>query len=279
MDESTLIRFGGSVKALGDGKVGGYLVRFTDESAPDLTGDFFTKDTDFDIANGDTRSVYYAHGLDTRMGVKKIGKLTATTDDVGVWVEAQLNQRDEYEKAILDLAAKGKLGWSSGAPSHLVTRKSVEVKDGATVHEILTWPIAEGSLTPTPAEPRNDAIALKSLPSLIGMARAGRPHHEGAPVRHESYDDLRALLQDELNEDYRPRGRRQRRYGAVCGSWTSTTTRSSTGMDDDLIRIPYTVTAGNDVTWGTPETVIRTTSTSPPPMATTPPTRGAPPRR
>lgn len=168
MRDDTLVHWGGSVKALGDGKVGGYLVRFSDEASPDLTGDYFTKNTDFDVEDGDKRSTYYAHGLDQRMGVKKIGTLTVKTDDVGVWVEAQLKMRDAYEQSIYELAAKGKLGWSSGAPSHLVTRKSVEVK-GANIHEILTWPIAEGSLTPTPAEPRNDAIALKSLGTLIGM--------------------------------------------------------------------------------------------------------------
>ena len=37
---------GGAVKALGDGKIGGYLVRFTDMQSPDLTGDYFTADTE-----------------------------------------------------------------------------------------------------------------------------------------------------------------------------------------------------------------------------------------
>jgi phage head maturation protease len=165
----TLVMFGGAVKALGEGRVGGYLITFSDAANPDLTGEYFTKDTDYDLADGDTRSVYYAHGLDEQLGVKKIGRFTAKTDAVGIWVEAQLNLRDEYEQAIANLAAKGTLGWSSGAPAHLVARKSIETKDGATVREITHWPIAEASLTPSPAEPRNGAIAMKSLPALLGM--------------------------------------------------------------------------------------------------------------
>jgi len=163
----TLIHYGDAVKAIGDdGRVGGYLVRFSDAAAPDISRerDFFTSATDFDVEDGDRKSVYYAHGLDATMGVKRIGIATVKTDDVGVWVEAQLRMRDDYEKHIFALAKKGKLGWSSGAPAHLVTRKAVD-----DAHEVLTWNISEASLTPTPAEPRNDCIALKSLGAMIGM--------------------------------------------------------------------------------------------------------------
>lgn len=248
--------FGGSVKALGNGKVGGYLVTFSDETTPDLTGDFFTKDTDFDVEDGDRRSAYYAHGLDKHMGVKKLGTLTVKTDEVGVWVEAQLNLRDDYEKAILDMAAKGKLGWSSGAPSHLVTRKSIEVKDGVKVHEILTWPIAEGSLTPTPAEPRCQAIALKSLSPLIGLEPTAEDHTTKALPSGMSYDDLRSFLQDELNEDI---GDADDPYGPglwICDVYDDVVVYRD---DEDLFRISYTVTPGNDAVWGTPESVVRTT--------------------
>lgn len=167
----TLIHYGDAVKAIGDdGRVGGYLVRFSDAATPDISRerDFFTSATDFDIEDGDRKSVYYAHGLDATMGVKRIGVATVKTDDVGVWVEAQLQMRDDYEKHIFALAKKGKLGWSSGAPAHLVTRKAVD-----DAHEVLTWNLSEASLTPTPAEPRNDCIALKSLGAMIGMDATG----------------------------------------------------------------------------------------------------------
>ena len=43
--EDMLITFNQSLKALGDGRIGGYLVVFGDENNTDLDGDFFTKAT------------------------------------------------------------------------------------------------------------------------------------------------------------------------------------------------------------------------------------------
>src|SRR5579859_2699254 len=39
----TVVYRGGEVKSLGDDRVGGYLVVFSTEKDPDLSGDFFTK--------------------------------------------------------------------------------------------------------------------------------------------------------------------------------------------------------------------------------------------
>jgi hypothetical protein len=253
----TLIAFGSAVKALGEGRVGGYLITFSDAASPDLTGEYFTKDTDYDLVDGDTRSVYYAHGMDEQFGVKKIGRFTAKTDAVGIWVEAQLNLRDEYEQAIAGLAAKGKLGWSSGAPAHLVARKAVETKAGATVREITHWPIAEASLTPTPAEPRNGAVAMKSLPALLGL----EPRNQTKALPSGmSYDDLRSLLQDELNEDFPD-------DDDDPDTWTPGLVIRDVYDDavvyadeEDLFRRTYQVTAGNDIVWGPEESVVRVTT-------------------
>ena len=62
--EDELIYFGTEVKALGNGKVGGYLVRYSIPTDPDLTGDFFTKSTDFGIEDGSRLPVFYQHGMD-----------------------------------------------------------------------------------------------------------------------------------------------------------------------------------------------------------------------
>lgn len=155
-DVEALVATGGAVKALGDGKVGGYLVRFTSPDDPDLTGDFFTAETDF--GTNATPPLYYHHGQDTQIKGRRIGSGTLTRDDVGLWYEAQLALRDDYEQKIYQLAAKGKLGLSSGALAHLVTREP----HGAAQH-VKTWIIGEASLTPTPAEPRNLVIPLKSI--------------------------------------------------------------------------------------------------------------------
>ena len=38
--EETVVNFGSELKSLGEGKFGGYLVRFTTAEDPDLTGDY-----------------------------------------------------------------------------------------------------------------------------------------------------------------------------------------------------------------------------------------------
>jgi len=158
LELDTVVWYGGEVKALDDeGKVGGYLVRFSTASDPDLAGDYFTKDTDFGFATKST--VLYHHGMDKTIKSRDLAVGELKIDDVGVWIEGQLKMRDEYEKAIFEMAKAGKLGWSSGTASHLVSRKSV-----GSATEILSWPLGlDASLTPTPCEPRTQAIPLKSL--------------------------------------------------------------------------------------------------------------------
>ena len=156
--EDNLIYFGGELKAVGGGKVAGYLIRYSDPATPDLTGDFFASGTDYGIVDGASLPVYYQHGLDPQIKATRIGRGKIKYDEVGLWFEAQLEMRDEYEKMIYAMAEAGKLGLSSGAAGHLVEREA----EGKS-YRIKTWPIAEASLTPTPAEPRNSVMPIKSL--------------------------------------------------------------------------------------------------------------------
>ena len=59
---------------------------------PDLTGDYFTPDTDYGDAK--TADVYYNHGMDASLGLRRLGKTDLRTDDAGVWAETQLALRD-----------------------------------------------------------------------------------------------------------------------------------------------------------------------------------------
>ena len=156
--DDTLVVFGGAVKALGDGRVGGHLVLFGNSEEPDLQQDFFDAETDF----GPHRitQVFYHHGLDPRFGGRVLDDGAALkADDLGIWIEAQLKLRDEYERAVYDLVEAGKLGWSSGTAPHLVEREAV----GGAYH-IARWPLGlDASLSPVPVEPRAAAIPLKSL--------------------------------------------------------------------------------------------------------------------
>lgn len=150
---------GSALKALGDGRIGGYLVLYGDDKNTDLEGDYFTKATDFGKAT--TSPLFYHHGLDETMELKQLGEdATLKMDDVGVWMEAQLNLRDRYEKVIYGGAQKGKFGLSSGTAAHLVRR--VKASNGAS--RVTRWPLGlDASITPTPAEPRTRAMPLKSL--------------------------------------------------------------------------------------------------------------------
>ena len=173
----TLVAFGGEVKSLGDNRFGGYLVRFSSASDPDLVGDYFTADTEFHLdENGTGKSIaLYQHGLDSVLKKAPIGSATLKKDDVGVWMEAQLDLRkafleeidpakrkakqSQFTKALFGLIEAGKMGLSSGTASHLVEREKV----GEAYH-IKTWPLGlDASLTPTPCEPRTAAVPLKSL--------------------------------------------------------------------------------------------------------------------
>ena len=147
------------------GHVKGYLVRFGDSKTTDLEGDYFTKSTDYGFPLEEGKrvplNVYYHHGMDAQVGKKSIGSGLIKMDAEGLWYEAQLDMADEYGKMIAKLCKQGKMGFSSGAAAHMVERKSI---GGAS--EIIRWPIAEASITPTPAEFRN---SVKSLEEYYGM--------------------------------------------------------------------------------------------------------------
>ena len=147
------------------GYVKGYLVRFGDTKATDLEGDYFTRSTDYGFPMEEGKrvplNVYYHHGMDSQVGKKSIGSGFIKMDSEGLWYEAQLDMADEYGKMIAKLCKQGKMGFSSGAAAHMVERKSM---GGAS--EIIRWPIAEASITPTPAEFRN---SVKSLEEYYGM--------------------------------------------------------------------------------------------------------------
>lgn len=156
----TMVAWGDAVKALGDGRVGGYLVRFSSEADPDLTGEWFTRATYYGPRDGDGADTLVHHGFPLKAGLEELADrllspLRTRKDEVGIFAEAVLDMADEYEKMLYQLVEQGKLAWSSGAPGHMVRRKDSG--------EITRWPIAEGSLTPTPAEPRNRVITLKAL--------------------------------------------------------------------------------------------------------------------
>ena len=174
------------------GYVKGYLVRFGDSKATDLEGDYFTKATDYGFPLEEGKrvplNVYYHHGMDSQVGKKSIGSGFIKMDAEGLWYEAQLDMADEYGKMIAKLCKQGKMGFSSGAAAHMVERKSM---GGAS--EIIRWPIAEASITPTPAEYRN---SVKSLEEYYGMGEMDMEEEEMvmAPMPEQSAAEYAAEI-------------------------------------------------------------------------------------
>lgn len=235
--DDTLVTFGGAVKALGGGRIGGYGVLFSTSADPDLAGDYFTPKTDFGPHK--TTAVYYDHGLDGQMGRKVLDAgATMQVKDAGIWVEAQLDVRDEYEAAILKMAEDGKLGWSSGTASHLVEREA----DGKA-QRITRWPLGlDMSLTPTPCEPRTAAVPLKSL----ALERKSR-----GPSDQDKRDALRAAIQTLVCGDEEP----DECYVWVCDVFAASVVWDQGGY---LYEAPYSI-GPDGVMIGAPTQVYRRT--------------------
>lgn len=161
-----------AVKFLDDGgvKVGGYAVRFGSPDEPDLSQerDFFTKSTDFWLDRWATRPMLYHHAQEGATADEPIigAWLKASLDDVGVWLEGELDKAHKYFSAIQEMVKRGVLAQSSDSAPHLVKRK----RAAKNTHEVTRWPILASSLTPTPAEPRLLPVeTIKSAYKALGI--------------------------------------------------------------------------------------------------------------
>ncbi len=174
-----------TVKALDDNRVtlAGWGVIY---GGKDLEGETFTKQTDFWLDRiTRTPPVLYQHGMDAKAARTVMGKATIDERDIGLWLEAQMDLANEYADAVRELAEAGKLGWSSGAVGHLVER------EGRT---ITSWPIAEFSLTPTPAEPRTLGVhELRALADSEPTVKAYLPEDGEKPSADATKDAPEAV--------------------------------------------------------------------------------------
>jgi hypothetical protein len=147
--DNSPIFLGGELKALGDGKVGGWAIIFSDDKSPDLTNDYFDNTTDyfFEGEQKAIRPVLYDHGLDPTMKSTKLARGTVEIKDAGLWFEAQMDLSKAYDAYIYKMAEQKALGVSTGSAPHLIQREPV----GKAMH-IKSWPVVEISLTPMPIE-------------------------------------------------------------------------------------------------------------------------------
>lgn len=203
---------GGVIKAASEDYIEGYLVRFTDPDDPDLHGEYFNKSTDFWIEKGypvKGQPVLLEHGLDEAFKWIPVGVIEEITeDDIGLWINARLHDREYYEDMLQKLAQRGalqgvdksalsrraaimahavrayvgtgKVGWSSGA----LPQSVLHGEDG---RHIASWAIIEGSITMTPAEPDGTEIqtvrkTFAELAKLIQLEYQHTPEEAIEPV-------------------------------------------------------------------------------------------------
>ena len=138
--------------ATGNGpRFGAYAVRFSGPDEKDLSGEYFTSETNFGPNHGDGVPVLIHHGMPIAKGLENFANVVlpaakVNRDGSGLFASTQLDLEDPLHAAIAELITAGAFRWSSGSKSNLVSRAA----DG----RIVVWPPVEFSLTPTPSEPR-----------------------------------------------------------------------------------------------------------------------------
>lgn len=146
---------GTRLKALGDGKVAGYLVVFGKPA--DSQGEYFSPQCNFhlDWFAGAQRPVLYHHGLTEDDVIEEIGYVyNLRIDNKGLYAEAQLDMANPIAQQVYKDITAGRIGWSSGSAPHLS-----KVDDTGLITE---WTVIEASLTPTPAAGKRTTVqALK----------------------------------------------------------------------------------------------------------------------
>ena len=124
----------------------------------------FTLNTDVKPKWFPERPAIFHHGKDPLIGDDAIGVEDEMELDpkVGWWAKLWLDRSHRYHSAVDALLRAGKMYGSSGALAHLVKIAS----DG----EILVWPHAEQTLTPTPA---NRLSRIEPIKAISDFTSAG----------------------------------------------------------------------------------------------------------
>lgn len=183
----TLVQFGGQVKRDRKGHYGGHLVLFGTPDEKDLYGDYFTSGTDYDLQENQKCATYYQHTFDYHFKSSVLGRGTLGADDLGIWIDTQVQIRDEYLEALDEMIAEGMMGWSSGTAGHLV-----EYQRTGKAYWLKRWPLGlDASITPSPADPRQSVDTLKSLQEqwMKQFGAAPRPNVM-EPLRFYSFRGL-----------------------------------------------------------------------------------------
>lgn len=161
-----------AVRTAGETRFAGYALLWPKaENDLDLVGTYFTKDTDYGNYL-DHADILYNHGMNKDVKLERIGKvIRAQVDDIGLWVEGELDKSKKFFRGVAELVKQGKLFWSPGTAGHLIQYMG----DGKGLR---SFPIVEMTLTPTPARPQLHSVAWLRA---IGINLDGGADGEGTP--------------------------------------------------------------------------------------------------
>lgn len=201
------VAFGDALKATRDGNRGiveAVGVRFTGPNDRDLDGEYFTAETDYGPHKGDGMAATLNHRMPMVTRSTKSEELPvlesyakrifsqpvkAEMTPQGIIAQHILDLADDYEKMIFDMAQKGKLRWSSGAPGHMVDKDESK--------RITTWHIAEWAYTPIAADPNLPTIApVKSLAN-IELSEPEEATEQSQPAAETPADDIAVSTDDD----------------------------------------------------------------------------------
>lgn len=193
---------GGALKSLGDGRIGGYLAAWGTPRDTDVVGDYFTPDTDFMLDRYPIKGhalVMFEHAQDGTLKGRAIGEFSdVRKDDVGLWAEAVIDRANAYAAKLEELLKKkpGLLGWSSGSIPQFVVNERGHIR---------RWPVAEGSITASPAQPFKTQIQpvkslnFKSLIELLAEEDSGTGSGGAGPEAHQKSDSY-PLKEDAMSK-------------------------------------------------------------------------------
>jgi hypothetical protein len=188
------------IKSLGGDRIGGYLALWGNEDTKDLVGEFFSPETNFWLGTwGDKMPALYHHGYNPDLrGFKSVVGAwdTFKKDHIGLWVEGELKKHHEYKEAISTLIEEKAAFLSSGAlpkPEYIIVESNGYIK---------SWPIIEGSITPTPCEPRMASVAfLKAANIDVGAIDARKEVQQMSEDAKTLWQKLGSMLWPERPQE------------------------------------------------------------------------------
>ena len=142
------------VKSVGERKVKGTGIRFTNADEPDSYREWFSSKSEVGLRNGDTRPMMMEHGWNPQFGKSIVAWATYEKSETGWDYEATFEDTVMGNKAYGEISTQ-RYRSSAGAAGHTVQR--TETKGS---YHLDTWLVSEQTFTKRPADSQNPAVSL-----------------------------------------------------------------------------------------------------------------------